>query len=73
MSVCITRIVHRAGLSLGLPRVFCEAPRTLIPVNRACTYLEFGDGRVGIIFTERAIDCMSCLVEETRRRWQPET
>jgi hypothetical protein len=69
-SLVVSPIVH--VLTFDVPRV----PICVDPLRRAghpTLRGQFASDGMTVFGTEDPVDCMSCLVEETRRRWQPET
>lgn len=63
-----TLVVHRVGMHRMTLRPLCLTGQVYRTTCGACTYVEHDDGPVDVVFVGSVVDCMSCLVEETRRQ-----
>lgn len=68
MRVMTALAVHRVGSHRSVLRLLCLTPPIYEVTNKACTYVEYDNGWVDVVFVDLVVDCMSCLVEEARSK-----
>lgn len=61
-------MVHRVSMYKSVRRPLCFTPPIYRITRLSCTYVEHDDGRIDVSYVDSPVDCMACLVEESRAK-----